>query len=371
MQLFVERATAVMEDFALTDTHAPLVADICRRLDGLPLAIEFAAARVGVLGIRGLAAHLGDSLQLLGTRRHTAMLRDRTMQAVIDWSYGLLTEDEQRFFRRLALFAGSFSAEAAGRLSGEPAQPLGITIDFIADLVVKSLLTADISGAEPRFRLLGTTRAYALEKLGESGELQALARCHAEYYCYLFERAGAEWKTRPATEWLAAYAHHIDNLRAALDWAFSPEGDESIGVALAAASVPIWFEISLLNECRCWMEKVLSVLDAGDRAISREMVLQCGLGYALMFAQGMNDRARAPLTRASELAERLADADYQLRALAGLAAICHRLQDSHGAVALGRRAEETVRGSSDPVALSMEIGFLVPPFSCSESTPRP
>ena len=358
VQLFVERATAVLEDFALTDAHAPLVADICRKLDGLPLAIEFAAARVGVLGIHGLAAHLGDNLQLLGTRRRTAMPRHRTMRAVIDWSYGLLTADEQRFFRRLAIFVGSFTAEAVARLSGEPALPLGITIDFLADLVAKSLLAADISGAEPRFRLLGTTRAYALEKLGESAQLQALGRCHAEYYCYLFERAGGEWETRPAAEWLAAYAHQIDNLRAALDWAFSPGGDELIGVALAAASVPIWFEMSLLNECRRWTEKALSVLDAGDRAISREMVLQCGLGYALMFAQGMNARARAALTRASELAERLADADYQLRALAGLAAICHRLQDFHGAVALGRRAEETVRGSSDPATVSMAHWIL-------------
>ena len=147
-------------------------------------------------------------------------------------------------------------------------------------------------------------------------------------------------------------------MRAALDWAFSPGGDTSIGVALAAASVPIWFEMSSFTECRGWMEKALDVLDTIEPASQSEMVLQYALGYSLMFAQGMNDRARSALTRAGELAERLGDLDYQLRALAGLASICHRLQDFHGAVALGRRAEEAVYTSSDPTILSMADWIL-------------
>ena len=121
MQLFVERVTAIVEDFALTDANAPPVVEICRRLDGLPLAIEFAAPRVEVLGVEGLAARLDDSLPLLRARRRTAMPRHRTMRAVVDWSYGLLSEDEQRFFRALGIFAGGFTVEAAAAVAMDAA----------------------------------------------------------------------------------------------------------------------------------------------------------------------------------------------------------------------------------------------------------
>jgi tetratricopeptide (TPR) repeat protein len=165
-------------------------------------------------------------------------------------------------------------------------------------------------------------------------------------------------KVLPATEWLAEYGPKTDNLRAALDWALSPTGDTSIGVALAAASVPLWFEISSFHERRGWIEKALGVIDRVEPASQHEMVLQYALGYSLMFAQGMNDRARTALTRADELAEDLSDLDYRLRTLAGLASICHRLQDFHTAVALGRRAEEAVKTSCDPITLSMADWIL-------------
>ena len=238
VQLFVERVTAIVEDFALTDANAPLVVEICRRLDGLPLAIEFAAPRVEVLGIEGLAARLDDSLPLLGARRRTTMPRHRTMRAVVDWSYGLLSEDEQRFFRALGIFAGGFTVEAAAAVAMDAANARAVAIDRLADLVAKSLVVADVSGAKPRFRLLDTTRAYAIEKLDASGERERIARRHAEYYRDLFERAEREVPARPTGEWLADYAGEIDNLRAALDWAFSPSGDVSIGVALTAARGP-------------------------------------------------------------------------------------------------------------------------------------
>src|SRR5262249_21182805 len=119
VQLFVERVTAVVEDFALTDANAPLVVEICRRLDGLPLAIEFAAPRIAVLGVEGLTAHLNSSLPLLGTRRRTAVPRHRTMQAVVDWSYDLLRADEQAFFRALGIFAGGFTCEAVSAVVGD------------------------------------------------------------------------------------------------------------------------------------------------------------------------------------------------------------------------------------------------------------
>ncbi len=231
VQLFVERVSALIDDFVLTDADAPFVVEVCRRLDGLPLAIEFAAARVEVLGIQGLAASLNNILRLLGGRRRGATPRQRTIKAVLDWSHDLLREDEKRFFRRLGIFPGNFSIEAAAGVAMDAGQPPSNAVDLLADLVEKSLLAADIGGAEPRFRLLETTRVYALETLGQSGEREAIARRHAEFFCEVFERAATERDRRPVAEWLAVYAWRIDSLRTALDWAFSPSGDPSIGVA--------------------------------------------------------------------------------------------------------------------------------------------
>src|SRR6266568_485296 len=143
VQLFVERVTAIVEDFALTDANAPAVAEICRRLDGLPLAIEFAAPRVEVLGVEGLAARLDDSLPLLGTRRRATTARHQTMRAVVEWSYGLLSEDEQRFFRALGIFAGGFTVEAAAAVDMDANMARIDSIDRLADLVAKSLVVAD------------------------------------------------------------------------------------------------------------------------------------------------------------------------------------------------------------------------------------
>ena len=223
VQLFVERVTAIVEDFTLTDANAPLVVEICRRLDGLPLAIEFAAPRVEVLGVEGLVARLDHSLA--GAQRRAAMPRHRTMRAVVDWSYGLLSEDEQLFFRTLGIFTGAFSVEAAAAVAMDAANTAVDAIDRLADLVAKSLVVADVSGVKPRFRLLDTTRAYAIEKLDESGERDRIAHRHAGYYRNLFERAEDEAAVRPAGEWLGDYAQEIGNLHAALDWASSPVGN--------------------------------------------------------------------------------------------------------------------------------------------------
>src|SRR5713226_7770148 len=187
VQLFVERVTAIVENFALTDANAQPVVRICQRLDGLPLAIEFAAPRVAVLGVEGLAAGLDHSLPLLTARRRTTMPRHRTMRAVVDWSYGLLSEDEQRFFRALGTFAGGFTVEAAAAGAVDPADTPCEAIDRLADLVAKSLVVADVNGAKPRFRLLDTTRAYANEKVEGSGERDRIARRHAEHYRDVFE----------------------------------------------------------------------------------------------------------------------------------------------------------------------------------------
>jgi len=198
-------------------------------------------------------------------------------------------------------------------------------IDRLADLVAKSLVVADVSGAKPRFRLLDTTRTYAIEKLDESGEHERVARRHAEYYRNLFERAEGEAPTRPTGEWLADYAPEIDNLRVALDWTFSPDGEGSIGVALTAAAVPLWVRLSLLEECRGRSKQALGVLEtAATPGPREEMKLHAGLGASTPEAAEMG----AAFTKTLDMAKRLGDVEYQLRALRGLYFFTTRAADS-------------------------------------------
>jgi predicted ATPase/DNA-binding winged helix-turn-helix (wHTH) protein len=352
VQLFVERVTAIVEDFALTDANAPLVVEICRRLDGLPLAIEFAAPRVEVLGIEGLAARLDDSLQLLGSRRRTTMPRHRTMRAVVDWSYGLLSESEQLFFRALGIFAGGFTVEAAAAVAVDAANTPTVAIDRLADLVAKSLVVADVSGIKSRFRLLDTTRAYAIEKLGESGERERIARRHAEYYRDLYERAEREVPERPTGEWLVDYAGELDNLRAALDWAFSPSGAGSIGVALTVAAIPLWLQLPMVDECRSRVEQVFASLAREASIDARaEMKLQAALGTSLLFTKGAIPAVRQACTAALSLAESLGDTEYQLRMLSELWAHHTNAGELIAALAVARKFHTLAPKYSDPAIL--------------------
>jgi hypothetical protein len=182
--------------------------------------------------------------------------------------------------------------------------------------VAKSLVTAAAGGPRVRYRLIETTRAYSLEKLVEAGEFHAVARRNAEYFLEMLERTEPEWETGRTTEWAAEYGREIDNLRAALDWAFSPGGDASIGIALTSAAVPQWMHLSLLDECRGRAERALAVLNRGATADRRrEMKLYAALGVSLRYgrSRGAYTEVVAALTRALELAESLDDVDYQLR----------------------------------------------------------
>jgi predicted ATPase len=250
VELFVERAAERLGEFELTDENAPIVAEICLKLDGIPLAIELAAARVETFGVRGLATLLDDRFRLLTSGRRSGPPRHRTLRAALDWSYDVLSEPERAVLRRLGILMGGFTLDAACAVVADPGLLKGEVIDVAAELVEKSLAVVETTETEPRLRLLETTRAYALERLAESGEWEAVAHRHAEHYRNLFERAEAASEMQPAAEWLAEYGREIDNLRAELDWAFSPGGEAAIGVALAAAAVPLWMRLSLLAECR-------------------------------------------------------------------------------------------------------------------------
>jgi len=320
VRLFVSRARAAEPQYVAEGRVAAATVAICRRLDGIPLAIELAATRIVGFGVNGVAARLDDRFRLL-TRGSRTLPRQQTMRATLDWSYELLSESERVVLRRLGVFVGAFTLDAASAVAAGVDIPASEVADAVANLVGKSLVSTDVGGAMVHYRLLETTSAYAREKLIESAEFEDFARRHAEYYGDLFQHAEADLETRPTAEWLVAYRPHIDNLRAALDWAFSPSGDVSVGVALAAATVPLWTHLSLLTECRARVEQAIAAL--GRQVPSdprRDMRLYLALGHALFRLLG---RAAAPemnaaLTKALELAEIMHDTRYRLGAIYGL-----------------------------------------------------
>jgi predicted ATPase/DNA-binding winged helix-turn-helix (wHTH) protein len=315
VQLFIKRAQAV-DPHLVPDRHfVATVAAICRRLDGIPLAIELAASRTGALGIEQIAERLDDRFRLLAGGRRTALPRHQTMHATLEWSHELLTASERVLLRRLAVFAGVFDLEAAGAVATGPELATCEVVDVLSNLVSKSLVDRNAKG----YRLLETIHAFALEKLVESGELEVISRHHAEYHQNLFQRAESEWEARAAYEWLAEYGPKIDDLRAALDWAFSPAGNSSLGIALTVAAVPLWVQLSLLQECRSRVERALAALDTGaSRDQRREMKLRVALATSTLYTRGRAHELDAVLAGALEIAEELGDRDYQLRSLRGL-----------------------------------------------------
>jgi predicted ATPase len=349
VRLFIERARAAEADFAPDRKLMATIAAICRQLDGIPLAIELAAARVATLGIEELAAHLDDRFRLLTGGRRTALPRHQALRATLDWSYELLAEPERMILRRLAVFAGAFTLEAAGAVSASSEIAPFQVADGLASLLAKSLVTADASGVTRRYRLLDTTRAYALEKLTESGERDTLARRHAEYYRDLFERAEVEWEIRPTIEWLDDYGWCIDNLRAALDWTFSPGGDAPLGVTLTAAAVPLWMHLSLLDECRGRAEQALAVVSGeGSADTRREMKLHAACAVSLRYTKGAVPEAEAAYRKALELAEQLDDTEHQLRALGELWIFHISSGQYSAALALAQKFCALAASRSDP-----------------------
>jgi predicted ATPase/DNA-binding winged helix-turn-helix (wHTH) protein len=352
VRLFVARASAAAPQFSADGHIAAVIAAICRHLDGIPLAIELAAARTNALGVEELASRLDDCFDLLTGGRRTALPRHQTLRATLDWSYQLLPEPERVVLRRLAIFAGGFTLEAASTVAAIGEIAGSDIVDCAANLVAKSLVAADLGGATALYRLLETTRAYALEKLTQSGEFQQVARRHAEYYRDLFERAEAELQTRPASEWLAAYSRQIDNLRAALDWAFSPAGDVPVGVALTIAAVPLWVQLSLVQECRGRVERALaSLVPEAGRSASQEMKLYAALGASLLYSKGPMLETEAVWAKALEIAEGLGDTQYQLRALYGLWACRLNCGEYGVTLTLARRFYSLAQDRGDPADL--------------------
>jgi predicted ATPase/DNA-binding winged helix-turn-helix (wHTH) protein len=357
VRLFVARARQAEAHFAVEPHNAQGVSAICRRLDGIPLALELAAARIAALGIEELNARLDDRFRLLTGGRRTALPRHQTLRATLDWSYELLSESERAVLRRIGVFAGDFSLDAAVAVAGDLPAPL--VVDHIADLVARSLIVADLGDEPTQYRLLDTTRLYALDKLRNAAELHEAARRHAEYYRALFEPTEAESESQPQAEWLARYGRHLDNVRAGLDWAFSADGDPQIGVALTVAVVPLWVQLSLFGECRERVERALAVLGGDEPATARaRMQLSAARAWSLMYGVGRAREAGPAWTATLDLAERLDDRGYRVRALWGLCIDQFKNGEFRTALEFARRFAGLVADSTDEIDLMMAERIL-------------
>jgi predicted ATPase/DNA-binding winged helix-turn-helix (wHTH) protein len=316
VQLFVERVAMRLDGFALSDADAPTVASICRRLDGIALAIEIAAGHIDAFGVASLDGVLHDRFRLAMRGRRTAMPRQRTLSMTLDWSYQLLPETERVVLRRLAVFAGSFTMNNATALLADVPEANSEIVEAVASLVEKSLLQASL-GTAVAYRLLDTTRAYAGQKLIEAGEYLSFARRHARYYQMVLEAANAEWEILPAAEWLGRYRHVADNARTALDWSLSIPEEAKTATALTVATVPLWFQLSLLSEC-CGRTQQTLALPAASRNLEQDLRLHAALAWSLMQIKGSVQETQAAWIGLLARARALGNTDYQLRALWGL-----------------------------------------------------
>jgi predicted ATPase/DNA-binding winged helix-turn-helix (wHTH) protein len=270
VRLFVARARDIAGGYRLTDDDAPAVVSICRQLDGVAMATELAAARLRILKPAEIATRLADVFRLLTDGSKTALPRQQTLRATIDWSYALLSPDEQSFLCRLSVFVDGFSMAGAGAVGAGGRIDSNDVLDLLGALVDKSLVNADTSGPATRYRMLETTRQYAREKLAQSSDTGRFRKM-AEYMARFFARAETSWPVTPTQPWLAEFAPEMENLRAAIDWAFGqagrPEdsgdegGDPALGIALVAAAGSVAEEMSLLADMKRWTAAAMPHLD--------------------------------------------------------------------------------------------------------------
>jgi predicted ATPase/DNA-binding winged helix-turn-helix (wHTH) protein len=326
-KLFVARASAAQPLFRLEPSVTARLGLVCRRLDGMPLAIELAAARAAVLGVQEVATRLDERFRLLTGGRRTALPRHQTLRATLDWSYELLPESERVTLCRLGVFAGEFTLDAATAVLSDAEGVPDDVAEHVGALVEKSLASVSSFGGIARYRMLETTRAYAREKLAERGKLQQYARQHAQYHLTVFKRASAEWSSASLSDWSSDYCRLLEDGRVALDWAFSSTGDPTMAAELTIALAPIWMRLSLNTE---WCNRVRQALRAttlGSHEEPRnEMKLNAALGMVLGTAHDqlappsstVELEGKTACAKALVIAEQLGDFEYQLVSLYGL-----------------------------------------------------
>jgi len=338
IDLFVERAAACCDGFALDDETLPLVRRACERLDGMPLAIELAAARVDTLGLAGLVERLDDLFEVLIRGRRTALPRHRTLQALFDWSHDLLGEDDRIVLRRLARFRAGFTLESAVAVAAHPPLAREDVVQGVPGLATRSLLAVDTSGCTVRYSLPAVARAYAGRRLAASGEEAVVARRHAEHLRGLMESASPALHDTDFKAWMKTFGPLAADVRAAIEWAFSPEGDDLLGISLVIASTQLAFELGLWEDYRVRIELALARVHA---LAAPQPVLELQLNAAMCLLAGTVGEppqdAEALFARTLELGRPLAN-EWQLFAHFAVCVGCFGRGDYRRARALAHAA---------------------------------
>ncbi len=298
--LFADRAQAANASFELTDDHAPIVGNLCRRLDGIALAVELAAARVGTMPVKTLAEKLDERFRLLTYGNRAGPRRQQTLQALIDWSYNLLSESERSLFCRLAAFAGGFTVDLATALWNKRD-----ALDVLGSLVKKSLVQTEVAGDAPRYRLLESTRLFARERLIERDELDSVSAAHAAAMLELAERLEIAYETMPDRGWKALAEPELENWRAALEWSLGSRRDVPLGQRLTAALSPMWATQAAVEGDR-WIQAAMETIDERTPlgVVARLELAEANIAMYLTLWKPMLTAAR----RAMELFERAGDA---------------------------------------------------------------
>lgn len=322
LQLLIERAMSHQDSFALSEAELPLAIDICQRLDGIPLAIELVAAQIERFGLPGLLVQMEDNFRLLTRGRRSALPRQQTLRATLDWSFDLLSPCEQICLRRLAVFRGGFSlASAAAVIAGEQIAPAEV-LGSITQLVAKSLLNVEPGDDEMVYRLLDITRTYALEKLSVAAELDTTRERHAARCLALMEQARDDWEQTATQPWIDRYAPLREDIRTALDWGLGDQGAHLLGIRLTVSAMPLWQELSLLREHGLYVGKALARLAQSPTPNPHlHMALQLALGSFSYHTQGGTPQTIDAFACARRLAEANNDLSGQLRAVSGHMAV--------------------------------------------------
>ena len=345
VELLAERAAASLDTFRIDGGNVYLAAALCRRLDGVPLAIEFAASRIGLLGLQGVCVQLDDRLRLLGSGRRTALPRHRTLRALLDWSYHLLSQDQQQVMRRCGVFKAGFSLAAANAVIAGDGLPASAMRDCLLDLVAKSLVRVDLAVAPPSYSLLEITRAYALEQLGADPVQRQVFQRHASYMAMLVRQGAADWERISPQQWFHAFAAHIGNFRAALDWCFGAEGDTVTGIELLATLLNPMTMLLGESEFRTRAKQALDAIAAGVHVdpIYEMRILSM---FRYVTPNGWETGTAPPCMLA--LAEQDHDPDAQLEALYHLQVFAFGGGDYHLADRYSRRSEAVASRCGPP-----------------------
>lgn len=303
IRLFVERAVAALPTFTITERNAVSAAQICQRLDGMPLAIELAAARVNVLPMEQIAARLDDRFRLLTSGTRGSLPRNQTLMAAMDWSFNLLPEREQVFFRRLSVFAGGFTLEAAEAICAGGGIEASSVLDLLAQLVKKSLVMVETEDQEARYRLLETVREYGRTKLVDAGETPILCQRHRDWYLGLAERAEPRLFSKEQSAWFDQLEMEHDNFREALEWSLK-NAEYQAALRLAGALHWFWHVRGYFSEGRRWLERAMA---EGDEPLSSARAKAIYAAGSLAHSQGDYDRAIALGEASRALYQRLGD----------------------------------------------------------------